>query len=119
MQDERPQVLLVQVHGEVVFPNAMVFSEGKTIADYVNSADGYSQKADQSRVLVLHTGGTITRIEYNDGWLTGGKLAKYGVKPGDEILVMPKVDDKTMQYTSDITEVVYQVAMNAAVVLKL
>ena len=111
--------VLVQVHGEVMFPNAMVFSEGKTIADYVNSAGGYSQKADQSRVLVLHTDGTITRIEYNDGWLTGGKLAKYDVKPGDEILVMPQVDDKTMQYTSDIMEVVYQVAMSAAVVLKL
>ena len=30
-----------------------------------------------------------------------------------------KVDDKTIQYTSDIMEVVYQVAMSAAVVLKL
>ncbi|WP_163370163.1 hypothetical protein [Endozoicomonas acroporae] len=67
----------------------------------------------------MHTDGTITCIEYNDGWLTGGKLAKYDVKPGDEIQVMPKVDDKTTQYTSDIMEVVYQVAMSAAVVLKL
>ena len=59
-------------------------------------------------MLVLHTDGIITRIEYNDGWLTGGKLAKYDVKPGDEILVMPQIDDKTVQYTSDIMAVAYQ-----------
>ena len=59
-------------------------------------------------MLLLHTDGTITRIGYNDGWLTGGKLAKYDVKLGDEILVMPQIDDKTVQYTSDIMEVVYQ-----------
>ena len=110
--------VLVQVHGEVMFPNAMVFSHKKTIADYINSAGGYSQKADQSRVLVLHTDGTITRVG-KDSWITGGGLKDYTIKPGDEILVMPQVDDKTMQYTSDIMEVVYQVAMSAAVVLKL
>ena len=113
------KTVLVQVHGEVMFPNAMVYSEGKVIADYVDSAGGYSQKADQSRVLVLHTDGTITRIEYNDSWFTRGKLASYDVNPGDEILVMPQIDNKSMQYTSDIMEVVYQVAMSAAVVLSL
>lgn len=113
------KTVLVQVHGEVMFPNAMVFSDGKTIAAYIDSAGGYSQKADQSRVLVLHTDGTITRIEYSDGWFTSGKLAKYDIKPGDEVLVMPQIDDKTMQYTSDIMQVVYQVAMSAAVVLTL
>ena len=111
--------VLVQVHGEVMFPNAMVFSDGKTINDYVNSAGGYSQKADQSRILVLHADGTMTRVEHKDGWFSGNTLDKYAVKPGDEILVMPQVDKKTMQYTSDIMQVVYQVAMSAAVVLRL
>ncbi|WP_448217346.1 polysaccharide biosynthesis/export family protein [Endozoicomonas sp. 2B-B] len=110
--------VLVQVHGEVMFPNAMVFDNEKTINDYVSAAGGYSQKADQSRVLVLHQDGTISRIEYNDGLFSSG-LAKYDVKPGDEILVMPQVDEKTMQYTSDIMQVIYQVAMSAAVVLRL
>ena len=110
--------VLVQVHGEVMFPNAMVFNNTNTIGDYVSSAGGYSQKADQSRVLVLHTDGTITRIQYDGGWFGNG-LEKYDVKPGDEILVMPQIDTKTMQYTSDIMEVVYQVAMSTAVVLSL
>ncbi len=110
--------VLVQVHGEVMFPNAMVFNKANSIDDYVASSGGYSQKADQSRVLVLHTDGTISRINYDGGWLGNG-LEAYDVKPGDEILVMPQIDTKTMQYTSDIMEVVYQVAMSAAVVLSL
>lgn len=111
------KTVLIQVHGEVMFPNAMVFDEGSVIDDYVNASGGYSQKADQSRVLVLHRDGTISRIEYKNGWFNKG-LAKYDVQPGDEILVMPQVDEKTMQYTSDVMRVIYQVAMSAAVVLR-
>ena len=112
------QTVLVQVHGEVMFPNAMVFDRGNTINDYVNASGGYSQKADQSRVLILHRDGTISRIEYRNGLFRSG-LAKYDVQPGDEILVMPQIDPKTMQYTSDIMQVIYQVAMSAAVVLRI
>ena len=112
------KTVLVQVHGEVMFPNAMVFNKGDSIDDYVQSSGGYSQKADQSRVLVLHRDGTISRVDYDDGFFSSG-LAKYDIQPGDEILVMPQIDNKTMQYTSDIMEVVYQVAMSAAVVLSL
>ena len=112
------KTVLVQVHGEVMFPNAMVFDNSRGINDYVNASGGYSQKADQSRVLVLHSDGSISRIEYKDGWFSSG-LAKYDVQPGDEILVMPQIDPKTMQYTSDIMQVIYQVAMSAAVVLRI
>lgn len=109
--------VLIQVHGEVMFPSAMVYSKDKTITDYINSSGGYSQKADESRVLVLHRDGTITRVKM--GPWPGRRLAKYEVKPGDEILVMPQVDDKTLQHTSDIIEIIYQVALSAAVVLRL
>ena len=112
------KTVLVQVHGEVMFPNAMVFDDSRGINDYVNASGGYSQKADQSRVLVLHRDGSISRIEYKNGWFSSG-LAKYDVQPGDEILVMPQIDPKTMQYTSDIMQVIYQVAMSAAVVLRI
>ncbi|MGI9276325.1 MAG: polysaccharide biosynthesis/export family protein, partial [Endozoicomonas sp.] len=112
------KTVLVQVHGEVMFPNAMVYEEGSDINDYVNASGGYSQKADQSRVLVLHRDGTISRIDYKDGWFSKG-LAKYDIQPGDEILVMPQVDPKTMQHTSDIMQIIYQIALSAAVVLRL
>ena len=110
------KIVLIQVHGEVMFPNAMVFNNQNSTDDYVMASGGYSQKADQSRVLVLHRDETISRIEYNDGMFSSG-LADYDVKPGDEILVMPQIDTKTMQYAGDIVEIIYQVAMSSAVII--
>ncbi len=46
-----------------------------------------------------------------------GPAARSGILPGDQILVMPKVDSKMMQSIKDITQVIYQVAVAANVVL--
>jgi hypothetical protein len=37
--------------------------------------------------------------------------------PGDEILVPPKVDTKVLQNAVDVTQVIYQIAIAAAVVV--
>ena len=112
------KTVLVQVHGEVMFPNAMVYDQKNSIEDYIKASGGYSQKADQSRVLVLHRDGTIAQVAYNDSMFNSG-LEDFTVKPGDEILVMPQIDNKSMQYASDIMQIIYQVAMSSAVVLGL
>jgi hypothetical protein len=41
------------------------------------------------------------------------------VSPGDEIFVLAKPDVKSLQITKDIMQVIYQVAVSAAVVLTL
>jgi hypothetical protein len=41
------------------------------------------------------------------------------IQPGDEIFVLAKPDVKSLQLTKDITQVIYQVAVSAAVVLAL
>ena len=38
---------------------------------------------------------------------------------GDEVLVPPQVDTKTLQNVADVTQIIYQVAVSAAVVLRL
>ena len=57
------------------------------------------------RIAVVHANGLM---EFKDGG---------DVMPGDQILVMPKVDSKMMQSIKDITQVIYQVAVAANVVL--
>ncbi|MCL6270767.1 polysaccharide biosynthesis/export family protein [Sansalvadorimonas sp. 2012CJ34-2] len=109
------ETVLVQVHGEVMFPNAMVYRKDARLLDYIESAGGFNQKADQSRLLVMHQDGTITRIEKKDGWFSGG-YAKAGIQPGDEIMVMPQVDIKSFQYTRDVIDTIYKVALSTAVV---
>jgi hypothetical protein len=43
-------------------------------------------------------------------------VAAYGtLQPGDQILVLPKVDTKFLQSVKDITQIIYQIAIAANV----
>ena len=96
---------LIQVGGEVMMPQAVVYNKNASLEDYVAWAGGFTDRADDSRIAVVHANGLM---EFKDGG---------DVMPGDQILVMPKVDSKMMQSIKDITQVIYQVAVAANVVL--
>lgn len=102
------QTNLIMVHGDVMFPNAILMDSKRTVADYINLAGGFTQKASNSRILLLHRDGTFSQIEKSD--LDNKEIA---IKPGDEIFVLPQVDTKSLQITKDITEVLYQIAISA------
>ena len=46
-------------------------------------------------------------------------LGQSDVSPGDEILVLPKLNLKSLQLIKDVTQILYQIAISAAVVLAL
>ncbi|WP_407821773.1 polysaccharide biosynthesis/export family protein [Citrobacter portucalensis] len=96
---------LIQVGGEVMMPQAVVFNKSASLEDYVAWAGGFTDRANDKRIAVVHANGLM---EFKDG---GDVMA------GDQILVMPKVDSKMMQSIKDITQVIYQVAVAANVVL--
>jgi protein involved in polysaccharide export with SLBB domain len=106
------QTNLVMVHGDVMFPNAILADEKRTVADYINLAGGFTQKASNSRILLLHRNGTFSQIE--KGELENTDLK---VTPGDEIFVLPQVETKSLQITKDFTQVLYQIAVSAGVLL--
>jgi hypothetical protein len=41
------------------------------------------------------------------------------ITPGDEVLVPPRVDKKTLQNATDVVQIIYQIAVAAAVVLRI
>ena len=96
---------LIQVGGEVMMPQAVVYNKNASLEDYVAWAGGYTDRANDKRIAVVHAN---RLMEFKDGG---------DVMPGDQILVMPKVDSKMMQSIKDITQVIYQVAVAANVVL--
>lgn len=51
------QQYTVRVVGEVGFPTALVFEEGRKINWYVDHAGGYLEKADKKRTRVVHPNG--------------------------------------------------------------
>lgn len=109
---------LVLVSGEVVFPNAIAFEQGLSTQDYIKRAGGYSQSADTSRVIVAHRDGSFEEIEGEPSWFgLGGDKA--GMRPGDEILVLPKVKTKSIEVARGITQIIYQIAIAAKVAVGL
>lgn len=106
---------LVMIHGEVLFPTAVVHDRGKRLAQYLNQAGGLTQSANKSVILLLHPDGSFDRVKMKR-FLS---KVKSKVKPGDEVLVLPKVSLKKLQITKDISQVIYQVAIAAAVVVAL
>jgi protein involved in polysaccharide export with SLBB domain len=103
---------LVLVHGDVMFPNAVTYEKGYEVQDYIASAGGFSQDPDNAVVVLLKPDGKYDR-------LASGDLDEEKAEPGDEIFVLPQVDMKSLQVTKDITQILYQIAVSAGVVLAL
>ncbi|WP_238596685.1 polysaccharide biosynthesis/export family protein [Psychromonas sp. psych-6C06] len=97
---------LIQVGGEVLMPQAVVFNPNATIDDYVAWAGGFTDRAEDERISIVRANGVVIF----------DKTAK--IQRGDQILVLPKIDTKTMQAVKDITQIIYQIAVAANVVIK-
>jgi len=99
---------VVRVGGEVQMSQAMVHKLGFRARDYIRAAGGYTKRSDSDKVIILHASAEVSM---------GGPDSH--VRAGDEILVPPKVDHKILQNAADLTQVIYQIAVAAAVVLAL
>lgn len=99
---------LVLVSGEVLFPNAVAFDPALKVGDYIARAGGYTQNAENSKVVIAHRDGSFEE---------GSPNAR--LRAGDEVLVLPKVDVKSRQIFKDMTQIIYQIAVAAKVVLGL
>ena len=104
---------LVLVSGEVLFPNAVAFDAGLGVEDYVRAAGGYTQNADVARVLIAHRDGSFEELQPRKLW---GSREEPVIRPGDEILVLPRIDVKSRQIWKDMTQIIYQIAVSARVV---
>jgi len=103
---------LVMVHGEVLFPTAMAYDQDKSIEDFIDSAGGLTDDVDDMNILIMKPNGAF--VDVNDDLGNEDEIS-----PGDEIFVLARPDTKSLQLTKDLTQVIYQVAVSAAVVLAL
>jgi hypothetical protein len=102
---------LIQVSGEVLMPQAIVYNPKATIRDYVAWAGGFSERANDERIAVVRANGLTVFLDAQDSWLTDEN--QQTLQAGDQILVLPKIDTKLLQAVKDITQIVYQIAIAA------
>jgi protein involved in polysaccharide export with SLBB domain len=98
---------MVMVSGEVIFPNALVYDRNASVETYVQRAGGYNQGADKARVMVVRQDGSVSQAE------------GASPQPGDEILVLPKIETKNVELVRGITQIIYQIAVAARIALGL
>ena len=101
---------IVLVSGEVLFPNAVAYENNLSLEGYIDRAGGFTQMADNARVVVARRDGSFEQV--NPKRL----FANTNIQPGDQILVLPKVDEKKRQFWKDMTQILYQIAVSAKVV---
>lgn len=107
---------LVMVHGEVLFPNAIAWVSGATAENYINSAGGMTQSADTSKIVVIAQNGATRLADTETGFFSRRGTE---IEAGDEIMVLPRIETKSMEVTRALTQILYQIAFTARVALGL
>lgn len=118
---------LILVSGEVLFPNTIAYDSKLSLDDYIRFTGGYTQNADSSRVVIAHRDGSFGDVAdagsssgSNSFWWEDEQQAPMtSLRPGDQIFVLPKVDVKSREIAKDLTQILYQIAISAKVILGL
>ncbi|WOE69440.1 SLBB domain-containing protein [Hydrogenimonas thermophila] len=106
---------IVTIQGEVKLPGAQTYVKDLKFDDYIKSVGGFNFRADKSNILIIRQNGKVFNYDLTSSFFSS-ELPE--VKPGDSILVLGKPDTKNLQVTKDITQIIYQIAVGAAVVLR-
>jgi len=107
---------LVLVSGEVLFPNTIAFDSKLALEDYIRRSGGYTQNADSSRILIAHRDGSFDEAPGERGFF-GSDNGRNAIRAGDEILVLPKIQVKWRQIAKELTQMIFQIALAAKVVM--
>jgi protein involved in polysaccharide export with SLBB domain len=103
----------VSVFGEVQFPTSHLHTEGLTVDDYLERSGGPTRQADEERVYVVKADGSVMLPE-KSRWF-GGRSQQ--LAPGDTIIVPIDVDRlNQLELWSNVSQIVYQMALGAAAV---
>ena len=94
------------VHGEVMFANALSYRPDLTIKDYIDQVGGYTADSDKSKVIVIHANGEAEVADVSSQ-----------LNRGDEIMVLPAIKTKRVEIARGISQVLYQLAVAARVIV--
>jgi hypothetical protein len=105
----------VSVIGEVFVANSHLFQSGYTIDDYIGLSGGANDFADKANVYLIKVDGSIVPPSQITG--RGFFKRSWGLQPGDTVVVPLEVQPfSAIKATTEITQIVYQMALAAAAV---
>ncbi len=120
---------VVNVAGAVMANSSLVYSEKLDYKDYIEMAGGYSRYADTDNVYVLKVDGGARKLStgfinwnsFKSRWeMSAFNDEAKEIEPGDIIVVPEKLERIAwLRGIRDITQILMQMAVTAAVVLKI
>ena len=102
------QTSVITVNGQVRAQGALTYNPDFTVGDYIANSGGFGDNADTKEILIIHQNGANEVVN-----------TAYRIQQGDEIMVLPKVKTKRVEITRGISQIVYQLAVAAKVILDL
>ena len=96
---------VISINGEVLFPNSIAYNRS-SIKYYVSKAGGFTDDADKKKAAVIHADGSSERVSMD-----------YSPKAGDEVLIMPKIKFKWFPLMKDVSDIIFNAAVTARVLL--
>jgi len=119
---------VVNVVGAVMSRGSYIYSDDLKYQDYIAMTGGYSEYADEDNTFVLKVDGSARKIKDSISWnpfksrwemtVFGEKVKE--IEPGDTIIVPEEVSQIAwLREIKDITQVLMQMAVTAAVTIKM
>lgn len=99
---------IVRIAGEVMTMHAVTYREQWTVAEYIEKTGGFSERANQDKIIIHHPN---AEVEVTDSDAI--------IQPGDEIIVLPKIDPKYRQFGIDLLDIIYKIAVSAKIAIDL
>jgi len=110
---QRQSILVI---GEVFVPNSHIFDDQKNVDDYINLSGGTNDYADLDNIYTIKADGKILTSSAigSGGFFRAGQSE---IEPGDTVVVPLKLQPfDTIKATTEISQIVYQMAIAAAAV---
>ena len=106
----------VGVFGSVFNGGSYLYSNGRSVPDFLKLAGGPTRGADTNSVFVVRANGSVVSARQKSGWLlAGGGLDGTPAEPGDTIFVPEELNKTTfIQEAKDWTQILYQFGIGAA-----
>ena len=106
----------VTVYGEVQSPTSHLISRHMSLDDYISASGGFTAAADRNRVYVVRVDGSVWLPKRSRWFGSRGQ----SLEPGDTIVVPMELDRiNRMELATNISQLVFQMALSAATVSNL
>jgi protein involved in polysaccharide export with SLBB domain len=107
----------VGVFGSVFNVGTYLYSQGRSLDDFLRLAGGPTRGADTDSVFVIRANGSVVSTRQSGTWFRTGDIARVDAHPGDTIFVPEEVGKTSfVQAAKEWTQILYQFGLGAAAI---